>query len=72
MANITYRIVFANNTGSSAVEALATSCGGAWSNSVQLFDGESDLAFIDCPEGNTEYLEGLLDDDENVISYDVR
>lgn len=71
-ALVTYRVVFSSNAGSSASEALAFSCGGAWGNAVQRFDGENDMAFIECPVENVEYLESLMDDDENVISYSVR
>ena len=69
MTTITYRIVFADNTGSRAAESLAFSCCGSWSNAVQRFDGEHDMAFIECPEENVELLESMMDDDENVISY---
>ncbi len=66
-----YRVVFKDNTGSRAVEALAFSCDGAWSNSVERFDGANDLAFIECPADNVDYLERLLDEDDNVVSYSV-
>lgn len=72
MTTITYRIVFADNTGSRAVQSLAVSCGGDWRDGVERFDGESDLAFIDCPAENAEFLEGMMDEDENVISYAER
>ena len=69
MSTITYRIVFADNTGSRAVEALAYSCEGSWNNAVQKFDGENDLAFVECPAENVERLEIMMDEDDNVISY---
>ena len=69
MTTITYRIVFADNTGSRAAESLAFSCCGSWSNAVQRFDGEHDMAFIECPAENVEHLESLMDEDDNVISY---
>ena len=65
----TYRIVFANNSGSFAVNAIAESCNGSFRDGVERFDGEHDLAFIDVPADNAEYLEEMLDADENVISY---
>ena len=68
----TYRIVFADNSGSFAVDAYATAVEGSWSNSVQRFDGEHDLAFLEVPNENVELLETLLDDDDNVISYGAR
>ena len=43
-----------------------------WRDGVERFDGESDLAFIDCPAENAEFLEGMMDEDENVISYAER
>ena len=72
VSNTTYRVVFSDNAGSRSAEALAFSCGGSWNNAVQRFDGENDMAFIECPAENVEYLESLMDDDENVISYAVR
>lgn len=65
----TYRIVFADNSGSFSVDAIATTVEGSWSNSVQRFDGEHDLAFVEVPADNAEYLETILDGDDNVISY---
>jgi hypothetical protein len=65
----TYRIVFLDNTGSRAVEALAASCGGAWRNAVTAFDGVLDQAIIDVPDASADHLESLLDDDANVVQY---
>ncbi len=65
----TYRIVFAENSGSSAVDVIAAAVNGSWSDSVSRFDGEHDLAFIEVPADNAEYLETLLNCDNNVISY---
>ena len=65
----TYRIVFHDNSGSSAVDVIAASVNGSWSNSVSRFDGEHDLAFIEVPSENAEYLETLLNGDDNVVSY---
>ena len=72
MTTNTYRIVFADNTGSRAVDAIAASCGAKWRDCVQRFDGEHDLAFVDVPADNVEHLEQMLDDDENVVSYQER
>lgn len=68
----TYRIVFADNTGSRAVDAIAATVQGSWSNSVERFDGENDLAFVNVADENAEFLESTLDDDSNVISYSER
>jgi hypothetical protein len=68
----TYRIVFADNSDSQAVDAIATSAQGSWSNSVPRFDGEHDLAFVEVADDNADYLESILDADENVISYTER
>lgn len=67
----TYRVVFADNTGSFAVDAIAASVDGVWSDSVRGFDGIHDLSFVKIPEENSEYLETLLDGDDNVVSYSV-
>ena len=69
MTTITYRIAFSNNAGSRAAESLAFSCGGSWGNAVQRFDGEHDMAFIECPAENAGHLERMMEDDDNVISY---
>lgn len=68
----TYSIVFLNNSGSFAVESIAHTVQGSWWNSVQNFNGEHDMAFVDVEDANAEYLEALLDADENVVSYSER
>jgi len=68
----TYQIIFVDNRGSRAVESIAATVEGSWRNSVERFDGTNDLAFVDVPERNAEYLEKLLDEDDNVISYQER
>ena len=68
----TYRVVFADDSGAHASSALAGSVGGSWRNSVQRFDGENDLAFIECPEEQAEYLEKIMDEDENIMFYQER
>ncbi len=68
----TYRVVFADNTGSFAVAAIAESCNGSWSNAVSRFDGQHDLAFVEVPAENAGHLEQMLDDDDNVIEYGER
>lgn len=70
--NKTYRIVFADNYDSFAVDAIAHSVDGLWSDSIQRFNGEHDLAFIEVSEENAEYLEAILNEDENVIYYEDR
>lgn len=69
---ITYEIVFVDNNGSRAVEAIAFSCDGSWHNAVSGYDGQHDLAFIDLDSHDSEMLESMLDDDDNVISYRQR
>jgi len=65
-----FKIVFADNTGSDAIDALATSAGGTWRNTVSNYDGEGhDIGFIDVPAENADYLEEMLDADDNVIEY---
>lgn len=69
MKSKTYKIIFADNQGSFAIDTLATSCEGTWRGAVQRYNGEHDLAIIDLPAENSDYLEQLLDADDNVISY---
>ena len=69
--NAKYRVVFKDNTGSRAVEAIAFTCDGTWSNSVNRYDGTNDLAFIEVPAENAECIEKILEEDENVVSYSV-
>lgn len=70
--NKTYRVVFQENAGSKAVDAIAATVEGTWSNSVCRFNGEHDLAFVHVPDENSQYLEALLDGDDNIISYQER
>jgi hypothetical protein len=67
-----YRIIFRNNSGSFAVDAIASTVGGTWSNAVERFDGESDLAFIEVDDENSSYLEEILEEDDNVLSFGER
>ena len=69
---MTYEIVFVDNSGSRAVEAIACSCNGSWRNAVSNYDGQYDLAFVDLDSDDSEMLESMLDDDDNVISYEQR
>ncbi len=65
----TYRIVFADNRGSFAVDAYAHGIG-RWYGSVTNYDGEGhDLSFIDVEDDDAQWLEGLMDEDDNVLSY---
>lgn len=65
----TYRVVFTSNQGSFAADAIASSAGGSFRNTVERYDGKHDLAFIDVPDDSAEYLESMLDEDANVVSY---
>lgn len=70
---ITYRVVLADNQGSFAGDALASAVTGSrWWNSVNKFDGTNDLVFIDVPADEAEYFESVMNDDDNVIEYEVR
>ena len=69
MTTITYRVLFSDNRGSFASDAFAASCEGVSRNCVERFDGERDLALIDLPEENAEFLEALLESDSNVLAY---
>jgi hypothetical protein len=65
----TYRVVLASNQGSFAAAALASSAGGEFRDTVERFDGTHDLAYIDVPDDSADYLESMLDEDPNVVSY---
>lgn len=69
MATKKYSIVFADNKGSRAVDAIAQTFGGQWSNAVSRYDGTYDKALVEVPEENVEELEEELEYDPNVISY---
>jgi len=66
--NIRYQIVMAEDQGGFHSSALTHQTGTVIST-VNAYDGERDLAIIDVPEGDREYFESMLDDDENVLSY---
>ncbi|HKX54179.1 MAG TPA: hypothetical protein VJM47_10300 [Nitrosospira sp.] len=68
-ATRSYKIIFANNQGSFAVNALALACDGSWRDAVQRYNGKHDLAFIDVKEENAAHLEEMLEQDDNVLSY---
>ena len=70
MATKTYKIIFDNNGGSRAIDAIATTVQGDWRDTVENYDGQGhDIGFVDCPEENAEYLEQILREDENVVSF---
>ena len=69
MTTITYRVLFSDNRGSFASDAISASCERVSRNCVERFDGERDLALIDLPEENAEFLEALLESDINVLAY---
>lgn len=52
MAMKKYSIVFVDNTGSRAVDSIAQTFGGQWSNTVSRYDGTYDKAFVEVPEEN--------------------
>ena len=64
-----YKLILLNNTGSFAADAIATSVGGSFRDCVTRYNGEHDLAFIDCPDDNSDHLESLLDANDNIVSY---
>lgn len=68
-ATRSYKIIFANNQGSFAVNALSLACDGSWRDAVQRYNGKHDLAFIDVEEENVAHLEEMLEQDDNVLSY---
>jgi predicted O-methyltransferase YrrM len=64
-----YKIIFANNKESVAVNGLSLACDGTWRDAVQSNNGKYDLAFIDVDEENVAHLEEMLEQDDNVLSY---
>ena len=68
-ATRTYKIIFANNRGSFAANALALACDGTWRDAVERYNGKHDLAFIDVEEENVSHLLEMLEQDDNVLSY---
>lgn len=67
---VTYKIIFEDNQGSFAVDAIATTFQGSWSNSVSNYDGHGhDLAFVTVERENAESLEEALEENDNVIEY---
>jgi hypothetical protein len=68
-ATRSYKIIFANNQRSFAVNVLSLACDGSWRDSVERYNGKHDLAFIDVREENAAHLEEMLEQDENVLSY---
>lgn len=68
-ATVPYRVIFLDNHGSLAVDALASSCDGSWRNAVASFDGVHDSAIIDVPTSRADDLEDMLEADPNVVRY---
>ncbi len=64
-----YKIIFANNRGSFAANALALACDGSWRDAEPRYNGKHDLVIIDVEEENVAHLEEMLEQDENVLSY---
>lgn len=67
MTTVTYRIYMTGDPGSFHVDALAASVEGVWHNTALV--GDETVAFITLPADHVEYLEELLEADENTISY---
>lgn len=69
----TYRIIFSDNSGSFAVDALAQGVG-RWYGAVSNYDGDGhDMAFIELDsDADADYFEDVLESSDNVISYSVR
>lgn len=65
----TYKIVMKENRGSRQIDAIAVTCEGTWKNCTEKFDGENDIGFVEIADENAEYLESMLEGDDNVVSY---
>jgi hypothetical protein len=69
---VTYEIILRDSRGSREFDAIAVTVQGSWHDTVSRYDGANDIGFVTLDKENAEYLESLLDADENVISYRVR
>lgn len=66
---VQYAVLFADNSGNFAADAIATTVEARILANTQKFDGELDHALFEVPSGNVQYFEQLLDEDTNVVSY---
>ena len=65
-----YKIIFNDNSGSWAIDAIATTVQGNWRNTVSNYDGQGhDIGFVDVDDENANDLEKILREDENVIKF---
>ena len=65
-----YKIIFKDNRGSFAIDAIAHTVQGDWHNIVNNFDGKGhDIGFVDVPSQYAAYMEEILTVDENVIKW---
>ena len=66
----TYKIIFNDNSGSFAIDAIATTVQGNWRNTVSNYDGQGhDIGFLDVENENAADLEAILKNDENVVEF---
>lgn len=69
----TYRIEFVDNTGSFAIDAIAQTVNGSWDSRMCSTDVSGvDFGSVEVDDENAEYLEEILDADDNVIGWTVR
>ena len=68
-----YRIEFHNNTGSFAIDTIATTVQGSWDSRSCSTDLEGvDFGSVTVADDNAEYLEEILSADDNVITWNAR
>ena len=68
----TYKIIFNDNSGSWAIDAIAATVQGNWRNTVENYDGQGhDIGFIDVDDECAPDLEAILKDDENVVEFSL-
>lgn len=66
----TYKIIFNDNSGSFAIDAIATTVQGNWRNTVSNYDGQGhDIGFVDVEDEYAADLEAILKNDENVVEF---
>jgi len=64
-----FHIDLTDDRGSFQSDALAHSAGGRLMRTVPQYDGHHDLAIIEIPDDNADYLRELLESDDNVTGY---
>ena len=65
----TYMIIFNDNSGSEAIDAIAVTVEGSWHDTVSKYNGLHDIGFVEFPAENESYLKEILAEDDNVVEF---